>query len=243
MARTFYKGERLGKTPACAICSGPGRGRRVRLELPHGVSVWLCADHRSDDFVTGRSGRDIVVSLRHVWAAAGCLTRQRELALSALLRNVRRRDTPPAGSYAWPELRAHMERRFAAGEPPRAVIDDVLRAAERHGARPPSVRTMQRWFNEGRWHRSTAAPDGDPSKPVRPRFPSGPVSTRHLPTSGTTTPASPQPRPDTAQPRRVSGVPGPAPDGAFTVTSKDARAPKGRPRCPSRRAPDDGHPP
>ena len=46
MPRSFYKGEWLGKTPACAICMGRGHGPRALLHLPLGVSVWLCEAHR-----------------------------------------------------------------------------------------------------------------------------------------------------------------------------------------------------
>src|ERR671931_583198 len=43
------------------------------------------------------------------------------------------------------------ERRFAAGEAPAQVIADIH--ARHHGAPAPgpSIRTLRRWFNEGRW--------------------------------------------------------------------------------------------
>jgi hypothetical protein len=47
MARSLYKGPSLGKSPPCLICMGPGEGKRGQLHLPGGVSVWLCAAHRS----------------------------------------------------------------------------------------------------------------------------------------------------------------------------------------------------
>ena len=71
--KSYDKGEPLGKRPACAICGGPGQGARAELRLAYGVSVWLCAGHRSERFVSGRAGRDIVASLMCVWRAAGCM--------------------------------------------------------------------------------------------------------------------------------------------------------------------------
>ena len=61
MARSFYKGESLGSTPACAICVGKGQGTRAQLHLPGGVSVWLCAAHRDPRPHPAR--RDVAVSL------------------------------------------------------------------------------------------------------------------------------------------------------------------------------------
>ena len=37
--RSHYKGEALGKLPPCAICAGPGEGKRAELHLPHGIRV------------------------------------------------------------------------------------------------------------------------------------------------------------------------------------------------------------
>lgn len=54
------------------------------------------------------------------------------------------------GSYAWKELRGEAERRFAAGEDPRRVIDELARRPLR-GASGPSYRTLRRWFTDSRW--------------------------------------------------------------------------------------------
>src|SRR5215467_7853621 len=81
MARSFYKGEALGSTPACAICVGKGSGKRERLHLPGGVSVWLCTAHRDPTFLRKRAGRDLVTSLMHVWRSADCFTAERSRAL------------------------------------------------------------------------------------------------------------------------------------------------------------------
>jgi hypothetical protein len=153
MLKSAYKGESLGKTPACILCGGPGRGRRAVLELPYGVKVWLCAGHRDPEFLTRRAGRDFVTSLLHVWRAAGCLDRRRSEALSAHLRRVQDaaalRGLP--GSYAWPKLRAEAERRFAAGEPLPQVTADLRARAAGDETLAPSVRTIRRWFADARW--------------------------------------------------------------------------------------------
>ena len=153
MARSFYKGEPLGKTPACLLCKGAGDGERARLHLTRGVSVWLCASHRDPGFLTSRAGRDLVVSLQRMWQAAGCLAGRRSQALDDHLRRVRAahraRDLP--GSYAWAALRVEAEGRFAQGEDPRRVIRELRDRHAHDHARAPSARTMRRWFTEGRW--------------------------------------------------------------------------------------------
>ena len=120
MPRSFYKGERLGKTPACAICMGRGQGPRALLHLPLGVSVWLCEGHRDPGWLRGRAGRDLVASLLKVWQAANCLTARRSRCLDLFLEGVQgahhARRLP--GSYSWKQLRAEAEGRFAAGEAP-----------------------------------------------------------------------------------------------------------------------------
>ena len=168
VAKSFYKGERLGSRPPCLLCMGRGEGERAELHLPYGVTVWLCAAHRSVEFQVRRAGRDFVASLSRAWAGAGCLTRARERALDAHRARVLparpARERP--GSYSWPALRGEAERRFAAGEAPARVIRE-LRERERAGrALPPSARTMRRWFGEGRWLGSDGASGrGGPNRP------------------------------------------------------------------------------
>jgi len=175
MARSLYKGERLGKTPACAICVGAGRGGRALLYLPCGVRVWLCEAHRSPEFLSRRAGRDLVASLWHVWSSADCLTARRSRALdlhrARLTGSLAVRERP--GSYSWAALRSEAEVAFAAGEPPARVIDRLRRRAMASGeARAPSVRTMRRWFREGRWLAGPpAAGDPSPPHPGHPRPP------------------------------------------------------------------------
>ncbi len=154
--KSFYKGERLGSRPPCAICMGRGEGERARLVLPGGVSVWLCAAHRSLEFQRSRAGRDFHLSLRYVWAAAGCLTARRERALRVHRERLLREATGPPprsrpGSYSWPELRREAEGMWAQGAPLRQVIDRLRTRVARGEARPPSRTTMYRWFGEARW--------------------------------------------------------------------------------------------
>ena len=132
---------------------GSGQGERGELHLPHGVSVWLCAAHRSLEFQRQRSGRDFEVTLGWAWGAAGCLTVRRRRALAAhrarLGGEPAERERP--GSYSWPALRREAERRTAGGEAPAAVIRSVRSLADDGVALPPSVRTVRRWISEGRW--------------------------------------------------------------------------------------------
>ena len=153
MTRTLYKARGMGSAPPCAICMGPGVGGRAPLHLPFGLSVWLCAEHRSPEFLQRRAGRDLVVSLSGVWRAAGCLTASRQRALRCpLSRMAAPSGGPPRpGSYSWPGLRAEAEERFARGEAPARVIRELRARHAPDPATAPSVRTMQRWFSEGRW--------------------------------------------------------------------------------------------
>jgi hypothetical protein len=215
VARSFYKGPNLGSTPACAICVGKGQGKRAPLHLPGGVSVWLCAAHRDPGFLRSRAGRDIVVSLMHVWRSAGCFTARRSQALTALEDQLVIAPGTPArpGSYAWPTVRLEAERRFAAGEDPVAVIADLRnREAERTSpARPPSVRTMRRWFREGRWRDDGA---DDPEGPGPQAEPPGPEAEPPGPQAGPPRSSSTYPPDDvvivpaeeTSMPRRRRGL-------------------------------------
>jgi hypothetical protein len=163
---SYYKGERLGKKAPCAICAGPGQGPRDVLRLAYGVGVMLCAFHRSHDFLTRRAGRDLVVSLGCVWDAAGCLTKARQRALTAFLTSIRPAPSPPLpGSYAWPDLRREIETLFAKGRSVPRVAEDLHRAWTAPHARPPSIRTLQRWFHEGRWRQHPGGSGGAPSSP------------------------------------------------------------------------------
>ena len=146
------------KGEPCAICADRTRGRAQAVALGFGVAVWLCPDHASDEFQQQRGGRDFVLTLQRLWSAHGCMTKRRSAALTAHLAALRG-GTPPQrpGSYSWPSVREEAEARFRTGEDPRVVIAE-LRA--RHGggvARPPSVRTMQRWYHERRWLTKAAA--------------------------------------------------------------------------------------
>ncbi len=152
----------------CAIC-GSRRGG-APLHLTHAVTVWLCPTHRDGNYLRRDRGTLFTRRLAEIWAVTGTLSARR---ISALRSHLRRVATPPGarrrpGSYSWPALRREAESRFAAGEPPGMVIDE-LRHRHRHDpADVPTVRTMRRWFAEGRWLRP---PEDRPSP--RPWRPSG----------------------------------------------------------------------
>jgi hypothetical protein len=161
------------KGEPCAICADRTRGRTRAVSLGFGVSVWLCEDHASDEFQQARGGRDFVLTLQRLWSAHGCLTKRRSAALTAHLAALRGGTPPPRpGSYSWPSVREETEARFRAGEDPGVVIAE-LRSRHADGvARPPSVRTMQRWYHERRWlakaaaERSVTIVDGVPVEPL-----------------------------------------------------------------------------
>ena len=137
----------------CALCGCRPLGGTKPLALGYGVVIWVCAEHGSPDLQRLRGGRDFVDALERVWAANGCLTAARRRALDAHMKALRPSDAirPRPGSYTWAILRAEAERRFAAGEPPRAVIDELQELVAGQGANPPSLRTMMRWHAERRW--------------------------------------------------------------------------------------------
>jgi hypothetical protein len=98
------------------------------------------------------------------WRAHGCLTRARSRALDAHLKAVHlvgaRISRARPGSYAWPRLRREAEECFARED---RVIATILRLREQHAcdhAKVPSIRTMRRWFAQGRWLRIQPALTG-----------------------------------------------------------------------------------
>jgi hypothetical protein len=156
------------KSPICAICVDRTRGRTQIRELTHGVRVSLCEGHNSLAFMRKNAGRDFAVSLSRIWGAQGCLTVARSHALANHLRalgatGTRIRRARP-GSYAWPKLRREAEERFARGD---GVVATILGLRERHSAdhaTVPSIRTMRRWFSQGRWLRPRAPEPCPPSE-------------------------------------------------------------------------------
>lgn len=121
--------------------------------MTHGVCVWLCPTHAADGYVRRNDGAEFARRLAGMWAATGSLTRRRAAALLAHVRQVRRAGSAGGlpGSYSWRRLRAEAESRFAAGEDPRTVIEELRRRHESDTARPPTVRTMRRWYTQARW--------------------------------------------------------------------------------------------
>jgi hypothetical protein len=151
-AVSLYKARGMPtKSPVCAICVDRTRGRTHRVEFGYGVAVWLCEVHASTEFMTRRSGRDLVATLQQLWRAHGCLTAARSKALQAHLAALRGRSTRPLpGSYAWPTVRRRAEHAFAGGQPSQTVITHILGAA--YGdATAPSLRTIRRWRSQRRW--------------------------------------------------------------------------------------------
>lgn len=151
------------KSSVCAICLDRTRGKTRERQLTYGVRIWLCEIHHSVEFMRSNAGRDFVVTLMRMWTAQGCLTQSRSKALTSHLNAVRAvgravtRLTP--GSYAWPRLRRQAECAFARGDD---VLATILMLRERHArdhATVPSVRTMRRWFSQGRWLRPPEAVD------------------------------------------------------------------------------------
>jgi hypothetical protein len=145
------------KQPVCAICLDRTRGKTLARPLTHGVTIWLCEPHHSIQFLRRNAGRDLVVTLERTWRSHGCLTRARSRALDAHLHAIRTTATritrPRPGSYSWPRLRQEAEACFARGE---HILRTITRLRHRHlqgDAKPPSIRTMRRWFSQGRWLR------------------------------------------------------------------------------------------
>jgi hypothetical protein len=156
-----YKNERIPfKGQLCVICALRTRKSHpaVLVELTHGVSVWLCPLHASDDFLSMRAGRDFVETMRRIWSAAGCYTKSRSRALDAHLgrlnrRRSRRDEATLPGSYHWKALRNETEHRAAGGESLQSILRDLrARHADDH-ADAPSARTIRRWYSDRRWQR------------------------------------------------------------------------------------------
>jgi len=145
------------KSPVCAICLDRTRGRTLERQLTHGVRIWLCEGHHSTAFLRRNAGRDFVVTLQRTWRSHGCLTRSRSRALDGLLHALRHTTAgqarPRPGSYAWPRLRREAERAFARGDAVFATIDRLRARHADSDATVPSIRTMRRWFSQGRWLR------------------------------------------------------------------------------------------
>jgi hypothetical protein len=166
---TLYKARGVpGKSPICAICLDRTRGKTLERQLTHGVRIWLCEPHHSVEFLRRNAGRDFAVTLMRIWRSHGCLTRSRNRALDAHLDAIRSTgrtaSRPRPGSYAWPRLRYEAEQAFARGE---HVLTTIARLRRRHAqdhATAPSIRTMRRWFSQGRWLRARVARwEGAPS--------------------------------------------------------------------------------
>jgi hypothetical protein len=157
------------RQPLCAICGERTRGLTIAVRMTHGVSVWLCRTHASAEFQTRNAGRDLVDILACLWEAHGCLTAARRGALEAhLSRFAERPARPRPGSHAWAALRLRAEAEFALGVEPADTIRRLRAEVEGGPVVPPSVRTMRRWHQQGRWLR-LALPPADGGDHVEPR--------------------------------------------------------------------------
>lgn len=150
----------------CAICSAPRPTRPYHLT--HGLAVNLCVVHRSESYLRRRRGTVFTDALRQLWVAHGIHTTRRERALIHHRRRVigTPADRPRPGSYAWPAVRRDAEKRFARGDDPGEVAGAIRRRLAGSVATAPALRTIRRWFTDGRW---LAAPDDRRPARGRPR--------------------------------------------------------------------------
>lgn len=146
----------------CALCLGGDQ--ILAVHLSYGVQIYLCARHGDKGFLRKDGGRELVRRLSTIWLASGVLTRTRVKALGAHIRRVRETmiATELPGSHAWKRERNDAERRFAAGESIEHVIRTIRDPAAWGERQPPSVRTIRRWYADGRWLA--------PTKPAHPKF-------------------------------------------------------------------------
>jgi hypothetical protein len=155
----------------CAICADRTRGRTIPVRFAYRVTVWLCEAHASPEFQARRGGLDLVEVLERLWDAHGCLSSARRRALAAhvavMTRDLAARPRP--GSYAWPELRLRVEAEWARGAPPLPLIRRIRRELAGGPVTPPSVRTMQRWYSQGRWRLPPADRGDDVDARVGPQ--------------------------------------------------------------------------
>jgi hypothetical protein len=128
--------------------------------MTHAVVIWLCGTHRQQDYLQEDGGRTFTQRLAATWASNGMATRNRALALRAHHRRITGLPCvrPRPGSYSWPRLRIDAEARFARGENVRSVIAALRDRHRDDYATIPSVRTMRRWFAEGRWLQADSEP-------------------------------------------------------------------------------------
>ncbi len=148
----------MGKTPLpdrCAICLG--RDRVAAFTMHYGIVIMLCDTHQRKRFLTMDGGARFTRLLSERWQSHGMLTKQRIRALGLHIRRIHDLATPKElpGSHAWQPERQECERRFAAGEPADDIIRDIRDPLRWGSHKPPSVRTIRRWFADKRWLRPT----------------------------------------------------------------------------------------
>ena len=139
----------MGKRPPCAICMGPGYGPREQLRLPFGISVWLCAEHRSPEFLTQPGGagfRGVVIRcMERRGVHDGRAAPPAAWATSAASR--RQGPRRGRGRTRGRELRREAEARWARGEAAAPVIAELRtppRPRRRDGAQRPDDAALVR---------------------------------------------------------------------------------------------------
>ncbi len=224
--RSAYKHPTLPrKQNVCAICMLQTDGKTQLVELTHGVSVWLCSWHASEEFRTMRSGRDFELTLFLAWRAQNCYSRNHAKALAVHRREHqsrrRRSEHDLPGSYHWKALRNEAEERFAAGETLASVRRDLLQRHADDVADAPSERTIRRWFHDGRWRRGvrTAVRRGFDRRDARRAS----RAQRQLPHHRSA--------------RQRTGATGPVSRPPVSPTANEPTTPNGRPSGPAVRLP------
>jgi hypothetical protein len=136
----------------CALCGEGTPGSTACLYLASGLEVWLCAEHRSDAFLRRDGGRAFTHALAQRFLAYDELGAQLVAALEAHEARVQACPSRPRpGSYTWPDVRAELEQRRAAGEPLPSIEADLRERYAGGLANLPSRRTFARWSAEARW--------------------------------------------------------------------------------------------
>jgi hypothetical protein len=157
----IYKNRATGQTkrePGSCLACFPHNVAGQRVPLAYGVSLVLCKDHRDPRFIATRSGRDFLRAVGTLFSSLGITARRYREALLRFVDEVARpQDYRPKrhrpGSYAWPERRQDAETVWSRGgsftQGLHAAVADPPDARAR--ARPPSSRTVRRWWQDRRW--------------------------------------------------------------------------------------------
>jgi hypothetical protein len=156
------KGQTKKESGSCIACF-PRNVAGQQVPLAYGVSLVLCKGHRDPTFIATRSGRDFLSAVSTLFTSLGITARRYSEALRRFIDQVANPQRYPAKrhrpeSYAWPERRQDAETVWSRGgsfeQGRRAALADPPDARTR--ARPPSSRTVRRWWQDRRWLRPPA---------------------------------------------------------------------------------------